>query len=59
GITADGVVGAVTLTTINGRDAKTLFDALKRERTIFLTQLSHQPGQAKFRTGWLNRVNSF
>ena len=32
---------------------------LKKERLNFLINLSKKPGQAKFRQGWVNRVNSF
>lgn len=55
----DGILGNITLGVINNADPNKLFQALKTERRNFLTALSKQAGQAKFRKGWMNRVDSF
>lgn len=55
----DGVMGNQTVSAVNNNDPKQLLDKIKQERINFLTYLSTQPGQAKFKNGWLSRVNNF
>lgn len=58
------IVGAKKMSTIlellNTGDLKKLHDQIKAARTTFLKGIvERDPTQAKFLTGWLNRVNSF
>ena len=55
----DGKMGPKTITALNSFPEKYVLDSLKKERLNFLINLSKKPGQAKFRQGWINRVNSF
>lgn len=59
GVVVDGVLGPISINAINKSCAITTFSKLKQERINFLTKLSASPSQAKFRTGWLRRVNSY
>lgn len=55
----DGKIGPQTLLALNNASVSTLLTKLKDERRNFLIALSKQPGQSKFKTGWVERVNSF
>lgn len=59
GVTADGIIGNVTLSEINSRNPRELFDAIKIARIAYLNRIcSSRPANTKFMRGWLNRVNS-
>lgn len=58
GVTVDGIVGNLTLTAVNARDAKELFFAIKSDRIKFIDEICKaRPANEKFRRGWLNRIN--
>lgn len=59
GVTADGVVGPVTLSAINDRCARELFNTIHAARLAFFDALvAASPSQSRFINGWRNRVNS-
>lgn len=59
GVKEDGIFGIRTLTAVNGMDAHLLFDNIKKERVEYLKYICKmRPANAKFKKGWLNRVNS-
>ena len=59
GVTADGIIGNVTLGEINSRNPRELFDAIKIARIAYLNRIcSSRPANTKFMRGWMNRVNS-
>ncbi|MCM1517541.1 MAG: hypothetical protein NC117_02745 [Pseudoflavonifractor sp.] len=59
GVTADGVVGPVTLAAVNAQPPAAFFDRLKAERTAFIDRIcASRPANTKYRKGWLNRLNS-
>lgn len=58
GVKEDGVVGSLTLNAVNARDAKNLFYALKADRIKYVDEICRKnPSQAKFRNGWIRRIN--
>lgn len=60
GLTADGVVGNITLARINDADQKQLFEALKAKRIQFIENIvKNNPSQKVFLNGWMNRINDF
>ena len=60
GLKPDGVVGVLTLKAINCFDQHELFDLIKKERIDFIDRIiKNRPTNAKFRRGWLNRINAF
>jgi len=60
GVSADGIVGPVTLRAINEFDQEKLFNTIKIERQVFLNNIvKRRPDQIVFYNGWMNRVNSF
>ena len=59
GVSADGIVGSKTITAINARDGRELFDTIKQERKDFIDRIClTRPQNRKFKNGWLNRINS-
>ncbi|MEG1728399.1 MAG: glycosyl hydrolase 108 family protein [Bacteroidaceae bacterium] len=59
GLKQDGIVGSVTLTTVNKTDPLVLFNSIKAERKAFLLRIvERDPSQKRFIKGWLNRLNS-
>lgn len=58
GVTADGVVGEVTLGAINRAEPRELFERIKAERTAFVEAIvKRTPSQKVFLKGWKNRIN--
>ncbi|MFI3293747.1 MAG: glycosyl hydrolase 108 family protein [Rikenellaceae bacterium] len=58
GVTADGIIGAVTLSKINSVEPCSLFSLLKAEReSHFKRIVSNDSTQQVFLKGWLNRLN--
>jgi len=54
----DGLIGPVTLSAINNRDASALYSEIIKEREKFLESLiAKDPTQEKFRAGWISRIN--
>ena len=59
GVSADGIVGSKTISAINARDGRELFDTIKKERKDFIDRIClTRPQNRKFKNGWLNRINS-
>lgn len=53
----DGIVGAKTLSAVNDRDPRELYDELREEREEFLRRIvQNNPTQKRFLRGWLNRL---
>lgn len=60
GVNIDGVVGPETLTAINNKDGKQLFELLKQEKKAYLERIcTVTPANRKFLKGWLRRLSSF
>lgn len=56
----DGVVGKVTISTLNQVNAKGFFYAVKEARVQFIDDIcKRDPSQEVFRQGWLNRILDF
>jgi lysozyme family protein len=59
-VTADGIVGTVTLKALNSANQQKFFEAIVTERTKFIYNIiSHNPSQKRFLNGWMNRLNDF
>jgi lysozyme family protein len=59
GVSADGVIGPLTIAAINAADPRQLFNAIKASRIRFIEDIVRdKPSQAKFLKGWKNRINS-
>ena len=59
GVITDGIVGQKTLYAVNARNPAELFESLKRERITYTNRICQlRPANAKFRSGWLRRINS-
>ena len=57
-VTADGIVGKVTISTLNQVNPKGFFQVLKEARIEFINDIIRKnPSQELFRKGWLNRIN--
>lgn len=58
GVTADGVVGDITLGAINKCEGAELFERIKKARIAFVNEIvRNNPTQARFSRGWVNRIN--
>jgi lysozyme family protein len=59
GVTADGIVGNITLNAINSCNQRQLFKEIKAARLRFVNNIVHRDSkQAKFINGWTNRINA-
>ena len=59
GVAADGIVGPLTLTAVNSRNPRELFEALRSARIAYINRIcSKRPANNKFKKGWLRRINS-
>lgn len=60
GITADGIVGKVTLSYLNSPNPEAIFYRLRDEReSYYLDLVKKNPSQHVFLNGWLRRARSF
>lgn len=58
GVTADGIVGQKTLAALNSRSPLPLWAAIRKDRLAFIEQIvKTRPLNAKFKKGWINRIN--
>lgn len=58
GVREDGIVGEVTLASLNARDPRRLFAEIRADRYAFVEEIIRRRSQnAKFRKGWLRRIN--
>ncbi len=59
GVDDDGVVGPQTLAMVDVSNAdQTLFGLIARRRQLYYTIVDRKPTQAKFLSGWLNRLSA-
>ncbi|MCF2553168.1 glycoside hydrolase family 108 protein [Bacteroides caecigallinarum] len=57
-IQCDGIVGMVTLQTLNQTNAREFFQVIKEARLKFIDDICRKdPSQEVFRKGWTNRIN--
>lgn len=60
GITADGIVGKVTLSYLNSPNPEAIFYRIRDEReSYYLDIVKSNPSQRVFLNGWLRRARSF
>jgi len=60
GVTADGIVGPVTIGAINSRPPAELYVQYREARRSFYQDLvNRKPALAVFLDGWMNRINQF
>jgi len=58
GVQDDGIVGNITLSTLNKKNQKEFFDKVWGERVKFLQNIvKNNPTQKRFIKGWINRIN--
>lgn len=56
----DGIVGPITLNTINSANQRNIFDTIKMDRLKFVDEIIlRDPTQKVFEDGWKNRINEF
>lgn len=59
GVSADGIIGNITLAAINSQSPLPLFGRIKHARLAYLERICNaRPANNKFKRGWLNRINS-
>lgn len=59
GVTADGIIGNITLAAINSRSPLPLFGAIKQARLAYIDKICvSRPANRKFMKGWFRRVES-
>ena len=59
GVTADGIIGNITLAAINSRSPLPLFGAIQEARKAYIDKICvSRPANIKFMKGWYNRINS-
>lgn len=59
GLVDDGIVGPLTLAALNDDCHRQVFNSIHHERiSYFENIITYNPSQAKFRNGWMNRINA-
>jgi lysozyme family protein len=59
GVTADGIIGNITLAAINSRSPLPLFGAIQEARKAYIDKICvSRPANRKFENGWTRRVKS-
>lgn len=59
GVTADGIIGNITLAAINSRSPLPLFGAIQEARKAYIDKICvSRPANRKFMKGWFRRVES-
>lgn len=59
GINPDGVVGHITIDTVNRKDPAELHATIVSARLAFIDKIiANNPTQKKFKNGWTNRIKS-
>ena len=59
-VNPDGIVGPITLSTLNKTDPEQLHATVKKARIRYIHRLiKRDPSQQCFEKGWINRINSF
>ena len=60
GVTADGIVGPVTIGKVNATDPVAFLQQVYDARVDFIENIiKNDPSQVRFQKGWLNRVKSY
>ena len=60
GVTADRVVGPVTLKAVNAADPRVLYGKLLEQRSAFFDRIvANDPSQRKFLAGWKSRLTPY
>lgn len=60
GVTADGIIGKITLAAINSANQKELFDKLKEMRSVWFNNIVlANPRKKVFLKGWIRRLDSY
>ena len=58
GVTADGVIGNITISAINSQSPLPLFGKIKTARIKYIERICKaRPENRKFYRGWMNRIN--
>ena len=58
GVIPDGIVGPKTISAINSKNPRELFDRIKIARFYFIEEICRKrPANNKFKRGWMNRIN--
>lgn len=59
GIKADGIIGNITLSTINSKSPLPLFGQIQQARIAYIDRICNvRPANNKFKKGWYNRITS-
>lgn len=59
GVLPDGIVGPKTLAALNAQDPADFFSRIMYERKAYIDRIcASRPANAKFKKGWLNRLNA-
>ena len=59
GVSVDGVVGNKTISALNAESPKRIFQKIYEARVQFIEDIcKSRPANAKFKKGWLNRLNA-
>lgn len=58
GVKADGIIGNITLSTINSQSPLPLFGKIKAARVKYIERIcKSRPENQKYYRGWMNRIN--
>lgn len=58
GVTADGIVGNVTINTLNSTNQRIIYNKVWEARKEFYEKIvKNNPSQSKWLKGWMNRLN--
>ncbi len=59
-VIADGIVGPLTIAAVNAADPRTFHQKIWSERRNYIDSIiASNPSRAKFKHGWINRLNDF
>lgn len=58
-ISADGIIGTMTLKAVNSGDPSDILETYNLARELFYRKLASNPTQAKFLTSWLRRLKPY
>ena len=58
GVSVDGIVGPKTISAVNSKNPRELFDMIRIARFDFIEDICRKrPANNKFKRGWMNRIN--
>ena len=59
GVKADGIIGNITLSSINSHSPLPMFGIIQQARIAYIEKICKaRPANNKFKRGWFNRINS-